>query len=127
MIKGADRDARAAPAGRVRGARASFVLRRLGSARLLAASLLFAVLTSVAITTALAGFGAEALPAAAHRRLASEPGTPILISGQIGAATRRSSAPRSARPWEPFRSHWSVAAGPTSWRCRGRTAGAPSR
>ena len=108
MIKGADRGARAAPAGRVRGARASFVLRRLGSARLLAASLLFAVLTSVAVTTALAGFGAEALPAAAHRRLASEPGTPILISGQIGAATASADTPvirsslRSALGAVPF-------------------------
>jgi hypothetical protein len=105
MIKGADR---AAPAGRVRGARASFVLRRLGSALLLPASLLFAVLTSVAVTTALAGFGAEALPAAAHRRLASEPGTPILISGQIGAATARADTPvirsslRSALGTVPF-------------------------
>jgi len=108
MIRGADRDARAAPARRARGARASFVLRRLGSARLLPASLLFAVLTSVAVTTALAGFGAEALPAAAHRRLASEPGTPILISGQISAATARADTPvirsslRSALGTVPF-------------------------
>jgi hypothetical protein len=108
MIKGADRVAPAAPAGRVRGARASFVLRRLGSAPLLPASLLFAVLTSVAVTTALAGFGADALPAAAHRRLASEPGTPILISGQIGAATASADTPvirsslRSALGAVPF-------------------------
>ena len=105
MIKGA---ARAAPAGRVRGARASFVLRRLGAAPLLPASLLFAILASVAVTTALAGFGAEALPAAAHRRLASEPGTPILISGQIGAATAGADTPvirsslRSALGTVPF-------------------------
>jgi hypothetical protein len=109
VIKGAGRDAAwVAPAGRVRGARASFVLRRLGSARLLPASLLFAILTSVAVTTALAGFGAEALPAAAHRRLASEPGTPILISGQIGAATAGADTPvirsslRSALGTVPF-------------------------
>ena len=109
MIKGADRDAaRAAQAGRVRGARASFVLRRLGSARLLPASLLFAVLTSVTVTTALAGFGAQALPAAAHQRLASRPGTPILISGQIGAATASADTPvirpslRSALGTVPF-------------------------
>src|SRR5215472_18142624 len=78
--------------GTIRGAghdaaRALFVLRRLRSAPLLPASLLVTILTSVAVTTALAGFGAEALPAAAHRRLANEPGTAILISGQIGAAT----------------------------------------
>src|SRR5262249_57217467 len=93
MIKGADRDVRAIPAGRVRGARASFVLRRLGSAPLLPASLLFAVLTSVAVTTALAGFGAGALPAAAHRRLASQPGTPILLTRQVGAAPARAETP----------------------------------
>lgn len=99
---------RAAHAGRLRGARASFVLRRLGSAPLLPASLLFAILTSVAVTTALAGFGARALPAAAHRRLAGQPGTPILISGQIGAATASADTPvirsslRSALGTVPF-------------------------
>src|SRR2546430_5712901 len=109
MIKGAARDAaRAAPAGRVRGARASFVLRRLGSAPLLPTSLLFAILTSVAVTTALADFGARALPAAAHRRLASQPGTPILISSQVGAATASADTPvirsslRSALGTVPF-------------------------
>ncbi len=87
-ITGGGRDAaRAAPGGRVRGARASLVLRRLRSAPLLPASLLVTILTSVAVMTALAGFGAQALPAAAHRRLASEPDTAILLSGQIGAAT----------------------------------------
>jgi hypothetical protein len=108
-IRGAGHEAaRAAPARRVRGARASFVLRRLGSAPLLPVSLLVTILTSVAVTTALAGFGAEALPAAAHRRLASEPGTAILISGQIGAATASADTPvirsslRSALGAVPF-------------------------
>jgi len=84
------------------------VLRRLGSARFLPASLLFAILTSVAVTTALAGFGARALPAAAHQRLAGGPGTPILISGQIGAATASADTPvirsslRSALGTVPF-------------------------
>jgi hypothetical protein len=100
--------ARAAHAGGLRGARASFVLRRLRSAPLLPASLLFAILTSVAVTTALADFGARALPAAAHRRLASQPGTPILVSGQIGAATASADTPvirsslRSALGTVPF-------------------------
>src|SRR5262249_54556957 len=34
----------------------------------------------------LASFGARALPAAAHKRLAASPATTILVSGQIGAA-----------------------------------------
>ena len=108
-VRGAGGDAARAPhAGRIRGARASFVFRRLGSAPLLPASLLVAILTSVAVTTALAGFGARALPAAAHRRLATAPGTPILISGQIGAATASADTPvirssfRSALGTVPF-------------------------
>jgi hypothetical protein len=79
--------ARAGRGTKLRGTRASFVLRRLGSARLLPASLLLAIIISAAVTTALAGFGARALPAATHRRLASVPGTSVQISGQIGAAT----------------------------------------
>ena len=63
--------ARVGRRGTVPGSRASFVLRRTWSAPLLPASLLLAVLTSVTVTTALAGFGARALPAAAHHRLAS--------------------------------------------------------
>ena len=68
------------------GSRASFVLRRTRFAPLVPASLLLAVLTSVTVTTALASFGARALPAAAHKRLADSPTTTILVSGQIGAA-----------------------------------------
>jgi hypothetical protein len=108
-IKDAHRDAAPRAAGeKARGARVPFVLRRLGSARLLPAGLLFAVLTSVAVTTALAGFGSRALPAAVHRRLASEPGTSVLISGQIGAARASSdtqvirSSLRSALGAVPF-------------------------
>ena len=56
--------------GSVPGSRASFVLRRTWFAPLVPASLLLAVLTSVTVTTALASFGARALPAAAHQRLA---------------------------------------------------------
>jgi hypothetical protein len=71
---------------KARGARASFVLRRLRSARLLPASLLLAVLTSTMVTVGLAGFGARALPAAEHRRLANVSDATIQISGQVGAA-----------------------------------------
>src|SRR5690348_9767946 len=54
-----------------RGARASFVWRRMRSARLLPASLLLAVLTSTMVSVGLASFAARALPAAEHRRLAT--------------------------------------------------------
>ena len=46
------------------------MLRRLRWARLLPASLLLSVLTSTMVTVGLASFGAQALPAAEHRRLA---------------------------------------------------------
>ena len=71
---------------KARGARASFVLRRLRSARLLPASLLLAVLTSTMITVGLASFGTGALPAAEHRRLANVPDATIEITGQVGTA-----------------------------------------
>ena len=71
---------------RARGARASFVLRRMRWARLLPASLLLAVLASTMVTVALASFGARALPAAEHRRLANVANATIEISGQIGTA-----------------------------------------
>jgi hypothetical protein len=69
-----------------RGSGASFVLARTGSSRVLVAGLGLAVVLSVAITTALAGFGARALPEAVHQRLARAPGTSVAISGQVGAA-----------------------------------------
>ena len=126
-ITGGGRDAaRAAPGGRVRGARASLVLRRLRSAPLLPASLLVAILISVAVTTGLAGFAGRALPAAAHARLARAPATPIQISGQFGAARARAdesvirSSLRSALG--AFRSRWPAAAGRISWPCRRRMA-----
>jgi hypothetical protein len=93
----------------VRGARVPFVLRRAGSAPLLPASLLLAVLVSVLVTTALASFAARALPAAAHQRLArSSAATPIQVSGQVDAATASADEPviraaiRSALGRVPF-------------------------
>ena len=71
---------------KARGARASFVLRRLRSARLLPASLLLAILASTMVTVGLASFGASALPAAEHQRLANVPDATIQLSGQVGAA-----------------------------------------
>ena len=85
-----------APAGRgarVRGARSSFVLRRMGFARLLPASLLLAILTATTVTTALASFGIRALPGALHRRLARTEDTSIQVSGQIGAARATADTP----------------------------------
>jgi hypothetical protein len=92
----------------VPGSRASFVLRRTRFAPLVPASLLLAVLTSVTVTTALASFGARALPAAAHKRLAGSPATTILVTGQIGAARASAdqhvigTATRSALGTVPF-------------------------
>ena len=77
---------------RARGARASFVLRRLRWARLLPASLLLAVLASTMVTVALASFGTRALPAAEHRRLANVSDAVIEISGQIGTAKANADA-----------------------------------
>jgi FtsX-like permease family protein len=77
---------RAGDAARTRGSGASFVLARAGSSRLLAASLGLSIVFSVAVTTALAGFGASALPEAVHQRLASAASTSAAISGQVGAA-----------------------------------------
>ena len=71
---------------RTRGSGAAFVLARAGSSRVLAASLGLAIVFSVAITTALTGFGARALPEAVHQRLARAAGTSAAISGQVGAA-----------------------------------------
>jgi hypothetical protein len=73
-------------AAKARSARASFVLRRLRSARLLPASLLLAILISTMVTVGLASFGARALPAAEHRRLANVSDATIEISGQVGPA-----------------------------------------
>ena len=104
------RDAAARPggSGAARGSRVQFVLRRTGSAPLLPASLLLAILVSVTVTTGLAGFAGRALPAAAHARLARAPATPIQISGQFGAARARAdesvirSSVRSALGGVPF-------------------------
>ena len=92
----------------VRRARASFVLRRAGSAPLLPASLLLATATSVLVTTALASFAARALPAAAGQLLARSPATTIQVSGQLTAGQASADQPvirasvRSALGGVPF-------------------------
>ena len=85
--------AQAGRGGKVRGARSSFVLRRMGFARLLPASLLLAILTATVVTTALASFGSRALPEALHRRLAQASGISILVTGQVGAGQASSDTP----------------------------------
>lgn len=66
--------------------RASFVLARAASSPLLLAGLGLAIVLAVTVTTALAGFGAQALPEAVHQRLARAPGVSVAISGQVGAS-----------------------------------------
>jgi hypothetical protein len=98
------------PGGRqtVPASRASLVLRRTLSAPLLPASLLLAVLTSVIVTTALANFGARALPTVAHQRLATTRAATVQVSGQIDDARARADLPvirssmRSALGAVPF-------------------------
>ena len=93
---------------KVYGARSSFVLRRMGFARLLPASLLLAVLTATIVTTALASFSIRALPEALHRRLDRTQDTSIQVRGQIGAAKASADTPvitgliRSALGRVPF-------------------------
>ncbi|MGE5136266.1 MAG: FtsX-like permease family protein [Gemmatimonadota bacterium] len=92
----------------LRGARAPFTLRRMASTPLLLASLLLAILLATAVTAALASFGARALPAAVHQRLAAARQTAITVTGQIGAARASAdtavigSALRSAMPGVPL-------------------------
>ena len=77
----------------MRGARPVFVLRRMGFARLLPASLLLAILTATIVTTALASFSIRALPEALHRRLDRTEDTSIQVSGQISAARASADTP----------------------------------
>jgi hypothetical protein len=65
------------------GLAASFVLRRMGSSRLLLASILLAVLVSSGLAAALITFGLRTLPAAAQSQLASSGSSSIQISAQV--------------------------------------------
>ena len=69
-----------------RGLRASFVLRRMSSSRLLLGSVLLAVFITAALTAALITFSTRGLPQAVSRRLSTAPDVSIAISGQIDAA-----------------------------------------
>src|SRR5215469_7454179 len=70
--------------------RSSFLLRRIGSARLLLGAVLFSTLIAVALTAALAGFATSTLPQAVTRQLAQSVNTTVAVrgafSGQVATA-----------------------------------------
>lgn len=82
------------------GLRNSFVLRRMGSARLLLGSVLLSTLIAASLAAALAGFAASSLPQAVSGELAQSPHTAIAISGAFNATqarTDRSAVPAAIR------------------------------
>ncbi|HEY7144175.1 MAG TPA: ABC transporter permease [Streptosporangiaceae bacterium] len=70
----------------MRRSRGSFLLRRMGAARLLLGSMLLAILITAVLAAALAAFSARALPQAAQSKLAAARDTSVAISGQVGAS-----------------------------------------
>jgi len=69
--------------------RASFLVARMGSYRLVLSATLVTALITATLTAALASFAAGALPRAVHRLLAAAPGTSIVISGAVNAPVAR--------------------------------------
>lgn len=67
----------------------SVLTRRMEASWLLLASVLLTIFITASLLAALASFGAQALPAAAHRQLARSPGMSIVAIGLVGAATER--------------------------------------
>lgn len=67
------------------GPRVSFVLRRMGSVRMLLASVLLSALIAASLVAALAGFSASSLPQAVSDDLAQAPRTSIAIDGSFNA------------------------------------------
>ena len=70
---------------KVRRVRASFLLGRMGSYRLVLGAALLTAIVTAALTAALASFAAGALPQAIHRQLATGRGTSIVVSGAVNA------------------------------------------
>ncbi len=68
------------------GANASFVLRRMGSSRMLLGCVLLAAVIAAALTAALADFSAAALPQAVDRQLAATRDLSVQVSGSVDAA-----------------------------------------
>lgn len=66
-----------------------FLWQRIGSARLLLASVMVSTLLAACVVAALTSFTARALPEAVGADLASAPDTTIAISGQLGAVQVR--------------------------------------
>ena len=65
--------------------RASFLLGRMGSYRLVLGAALLTAIVTAALTAALASFAAGALPQAIHHQLATGRGTSIVVSGAVNA------------------------------------------
>jgi hypothetical protein len=63
--------------------RSSFVLRRIGSARLLLGAVLLSTLIATALAAALAGFATNSLPEAVTSELIRAPNTTIAVSGSF--------------------------------------------
>jgi hypothetical protein len=70
----------------MRGAGSSVLLRRMGAARLLLASMLLAILITAALAAALAAFSSRALPQAVRSQLTTMPAPVVTVNGQFGAA-----------------------------------------
>jgi FtsX-like permease family len=69
----------------MRPVRSSFVLRRMGSQRLVLTAALLTTVITAALTAALASFAAQALPQAIHRQLVTARSTSILANGALNA------------------------------------------
>src|ERR1700759_1736206 len=75
------------------GLRAPFLLRRIGSAWLLLASLTLTVFIAAALLTALATFNAQVLPQAALRQLSSSTQTGLAVAGPVSGKVARADLP----------------------------------
>ena len=69
-----------------RQVRATFLLSRMGSYRLVLGATLVTAIVTATLTAALASFAAGALPQAIHRQLATASGTSVVVSGAVDAA-----------------------------------------
>jgi hypothetical protein len=69
----------------MRTLRASFVLRRIGSYRLVLGAALLTTIVTAALTGALASFAAQALPQAVRQQLAVASGTSVKVTGALDA------------------------------------------
>jgi len=82
----------------VTGARAPFLLRRMGASWLLLASLVLTVFITTALLAALASFDSRVLPQAARRQLVSSPQVSVAVSGPVDATVAAADGPDIAQP-----------------------------